>query len=108
MIVNGATRLIGDAFTNKIFITALADSTGSTGSDGQVLKTSGASVSWVTLGGAASKGVTDKSAATAIGSGDTNLITARAVYYGLPSINGVHNYTSGTSIYAPTSVGTNG
>ena len=49
----------------------------------------------------------DSSSASAISTG-TSLVTERDVYYGLPSINGVHTYTSSTSIYAPTSAGTSG
>lgn len=60
-----------------------------------------------TLAAACAKAVTDSSSASAIGTG-TSLVTERDVYYGLPSINGAHNYTSGTSIYAPTAVGTSG
>ena len=60
-----------------------------------------------TLGAACAKAVTDSSSASAIGTG-SSLVTERDVYYGLPNINGVHTYTSGTSIYAPTSVGTSG
>lgn len=59
------------------------------------------------LADACTKGVTDSSSASAIGTG-TNLVTERDVYYGLPTINDVHTYASSTKIYAPTSVGTNG
>lgn len=58
-----------------------------------------------TLGGACAKGVTDSTSAGAISTG-TNLVTERDVYYGLPTINGSHSYTSGTNIYAPTTAGT--
>lgn len=51
---------------------------------------------------------TDKTTSSAISSDDTNLITGRSVYYGLPYINGSHSYTNATNIYAPTSAGTNG
>lgn len=60
-----------------------------------------------TLAAACAKGVTDSTAAGAIGTG-SNLVTERDVYYGLPKINGLHNYTSSTSIYAPTAGGTSG
>ena len=53
-----------------------------------------------TLGDAAAKGVEDSSSAGAISTG-TSLVTERDVYYGLPQINGAHDYTSGTSLYAP-------
>ena len=58
-----------------------------------------------TLGDACAKGVTDSTSAGAISTG-TNLVTERDVYYGLPTINGSHSYTSGTNIYAPTTAGT--
>ncbi len=60
-----------------------------------------------TLGAACAKAVTDSSSASAISTG-TNLVTERDVYYGLPTINGAHNYTSSTKIYAPTGAGTAG
>lgn len=60
-----------------------------------------------TLGAACAKGVTDSTSASAISTG-TNLVTERDVYYGLPTINGVHTYNSSTNIYAPTTVGTSG
>ena len=53
-----------------------------------------------TLAAACAKAVTDSSSAGAIGTG-TSLVTERDVYYGLPQINGAHNDTSGTSLYAP-------
>jgi hypothetical protein len=59
------------------------------------------------IGAAAAKGVTDSASASAIGTG-TNLVTERDIYYGLPSINNSHTYTSNTTIYAPTSGGTVG
>lgn len=59
------------------------------------------------IGAAAAKGVTDSSSASAIGTG-TSLVTERDIYYGLPTINNAHNYTSSTKIYAPTSGGTAG
>ena len=57
------------------------------------------------LAAAAYKALADSSSASAIGTG-TNVTTERDVYYGLPTINNVHNYTSSTNIYAPTSGGT--
>lgn len=47
----------------------------------------------------------DATSAHAIVSTEDKLITERAVYYGLPTINGVHTYTSSTNIYAPTATG---
>ena len=55
-----------------------------------------------TLGDACEKPYTDSESASAIGTG-TALVTERDVYYGLPFINGAHDYTSSNSIYAPTS-----
>ena len=57
------------------------------------------------LAAAAYKALADSSSASAIGTG-TNVTTERDVYYGLPTINNAHNYTSSTTIYAPTSGGT--
>ena len=59
------------------------------------------------LDAACAKGVTDSSSASAISTG-TDLVTERDVYYGLPTINNSHSYTSSTSIYAPTAGGTSG
>lgn len=107
LIVNGASRLIGDAFTNKIYIQTLADSAGNTGTNGQVLKTDGSTISWSDIGGAAAKDVTDATAARAISTG-TTLLTERAIYYGLPKINNSNGYTRNTTIYAPSDGGTAG
>lgn len=60
------------------------------------------------IGAAMSKGVKDNTSATALSSSGTNLVTERAVYYGLPTINNAHNYNSSTTIYAPTTGGTSG
>ena len=51
---------------------------------------------------AISKHYTDASTSNELSSSGTALVTERKVYYGLPTINDVHNYTSGTTIYAPT------
>lgn len=70
--------------------------------------TSGAiKASSYTVGAAAAKGVTDSTSAGAIGTG-TNLVTERDVYYGLPTINTKHDYTSSTTLFAPTAGGTSG
>ena len=107
LIVTGPSRLIGEVTLTQLSApTASNGTTLGLGTDGQVLATNSSSVYWLTLGTAAAKAITDKSAATAIGNSDTNLITARAVYYGLPTINNAHNYTSSTTIYAPTAGGT--
>lgn len=52
--------------------------------------------------------VSDSITAAALTSSDTNLATVRDIYYGTPTINGSKAYTSSTSIYAPTAVGTSG
>lgn len=59
------------------------------------------------LGDSAFKNVTDSSSASAI-STSTNIPTERDIYYGLPNINGAHNYSSNTNYYVATSTGTNG
>ena len=57
LIVNGASRLIGDTYVNKIQISAVdapTSSGGTTygpGSSGQVLKTNGTSIYWDSAGG---------------------------------------------------------
>ena len=61
----------------------------------------------VQFGTAALKAYTDSSSASAI-STSTNLVTERDVYYGLPTINNAHNYTSSSTFYAPTTGGTAG
>lgn len=55
-----------------------------------------------TLGDACEKPYTDSTSASAIGTG-SSLVTERDIYYGLPSINGSHTYTSSDNIYGPTS-----
>lgn len=98
----------------------LANSTATTAVTGTVNKTStltynpntkslvtGGTVDGYTLAAASAKAVTDSSSASAIGTG-TSLPTERDIYYGLPTINNAHNYTSSTNIYAPTSGGTEG
>ena len=60
-----------------------------------------------TLGTVSQKDYTDSTSASAIGTG-TSIPTERDIYYGLPTINNVHNYTSSTTIYAPIAGGTSG
>ena len=67
----------------------------------------GGTINGYTLAAASEKAITDSSSASAIGTG-TSLPTERDIYYGLPTINGVHTYTSSTNIYAPTTAGTDG
>lgn len=59
------------------------------------------------LGGSATLDVVDRNTATTLGTSDA-AITERAVYYGLPQINGAHTYSSSSSFYAPTSAGASG
>ena len=59
------------------------------------------------LGTAAVKGIADSSSASPISTG-TDVTTERDVYYGLPTINGAHNYTSATNYYVATTKGTSG
>lgn len=87
-------------------ITVTAETTGFKISGGTTSKTLTVTKD-ITLGDAAAKGYTDSSSASAIGTG-TSLVTERDVYYGLPTINGAHDYNSGSNIYAPTSAGTSG
>lgn len=55
-----------------------------------------------TLKDSCSKEIVDSSSAEAIGTG-TSIPTERDIYNGLPNINGSHNYTKDTNIFAPTS-----
>lgn len=68
----------------------------------------GGTVNGYTLAAACAKAVTDSSSASAISSTGTSLPTERDIYYGLPTINGVHTYNSETNYYIPTTVGNNG
>ena len=61
-----------------------------------------------TLADACAKAVLDNSAATALSSSGTNVVTERSVYYGLPTINNDHTYNSGSTFFTPTSAGTEG
>lgn len=94
--------------TNKTYngLTLTKQTTGFTIAGGTTSKTLTVNKSY-TLGAACAKGYTDSSSASAISTG-ASLVTERDVYYGLPTINGAHNYTSGTTIYAPTAAGTSG
>lgn len=74
LIVNGASRLIGDTFTNKIQITTInaptssGSSTYGPGNSGQVLKTDGTSIYWGSAGGT----VTSITAGTGLRIGTTS------------------------------------
>ena len=54
-----------------------------------------------------SRAYTDNTQATAL-STNNYFITERSVYYSLPLINGLHNYTSNNGIFAPTTSGLQG
>ena len=88
-------------------LTLTAATTGFTIAGGTTSKTLTVNNTY-TLGAACAKGVTTKTSATAISSTDTNLLTGQTIYYGLPTINNAHNYTSSTTIYAPAGAGTAG
>ena len=70
-----------------------------TGSTGYVLRTSSGSVYWCA--------VSDSTSASAI-STNNYLVTERDVYYGLPTINGGHSYTSSTNYYVAAAQGSSG
>jgi hypothetical protein len=96
---------ISSTDTNTTYTLAAGDSNGQikvTPSEGNAYN-----VSVKGLAAAAYKTVTDSSSASAISTG-TSLVTERDIYYGLPTINNAHNYTSSTTIYAPTTGGTAG
>lgn len=67
----------------------------------------GGTINGYTLAAACAKSVTDSSNASAISTG-TSLPTERDIYYGLPTINGVHTYDYNTNYYIPTNIGTQG
>ena len=73
--------------------------------DGSYFVLVGSSKKGLGLGTAATKAYTDSTTASAIGTG-TDLTTERDIYYGLPTINGVHTYNSSTNYYVPTTAGT--
>lgn len=52
------------------------------------------------------KQISDSTSASALSNSSSNIVTERDIYFGLPTINGVHNYTSSTTLFAPTSAGT--
>jgi hypothetical protein len=94
-----------DNVTNKPLILT-AKSTGFTIKGGTTAKTLTVNADY-TLAAACAKAVTDSSSASAISTG-TSLPTERDIYYGLPTINEAHNYTSNTTLFAPISAGTLG
>ena len=110
-IIQGSARVTDTLYTitlqAKIYqaLTASDGTTYGPGSSGQIIRSNGSLSYWYTPGAAIGYGVTDSSSASAIGTG-TSLTTERDVYYGLPTINYSHTYTSSTTIYAPTTGGT--
>lgn len=54
------------------------------------------------------RSISDSNSASAISSSSTSIPTERDIYYGLPTINNVHDYTSSSTIYAPSTAGTSG
>ena len=113
-IVTGNLQVTEKAFLGGIktnVFEAPTTSNGTTygpGTNGNVLLSNGTYIYWGALGGASTYSVSDSSSASAISSSGTGLTTERDVYYGLPTINNAHNYTSSTTIYAPTGAGTAG
>ena len=99
--------LVTGGTIDGLILTAVG--TGFTIKGGTTAKTLTVSDSY-TLAAACAKAVTDVTNSTArtIVNNGQNLMTERAIYYGLPTINGVHNYNSGTNYYIPTTAGTNG
>lgn len=58
--------------------------------------------------GLTSRAYSDSTSAEALSSTSTNFVTERDVYFGLPTLNNAHNYTSSSTYYAPTTGGTAG
>lgn len=52
-----------------------------------------------------SRAYSDSESANALSSLSDNFITERYVYYGLPTINNIHNYDSTTTLFAPITAG---
>lgn len=111
-IIQGSARITDALYTNTVQLYKLFAPTTEggancgPGANGQVLTSNGTTSYWASLGSSASYDVTDATAARAIVNTSTMLLTERAIYYGLPTINNAHNYTSSTTIYAPTTGGT--
>lgn len=53
-----------------------------------------------------SRAYSDSTSAEALLSNSNNFVTERDIYFGLPFINNEHNYTSATTLFAPTEPGT--
>lgn len=107
IIVNDATEaeLSADITIKNTGVTSVAQGSANGTIAVSVGGATATDVSVKGLAAAAYKAVTDSSSASAISTG-TNLVTERDVYYGLPTINGVHNYNSNTKLFAPTAAGT--
>ena len=58
--------------------------------------------------GLTSRAYSDSTSAGALSSTSTNFVTERDIYFGLPTLNNAHNYTSSSTYYAPTTGGTAG
>lgn len=58
--------------------------------------------------GLTSRAYSDSTSAGALSNSSTNFVTERDVYFGLPTLNNAHNYTSSSTYYAPTTGGTAG
>ena len=111
-LIQGSARVTDTLYTTTLQVTKIlapTESNGTTfgsGTDGYVIKSNGTSVYWSSVGNSVSYNVTDRTAAAAIVNTGTGLMTERAIYYGLPTINNSHAYNSGTAIYAPSEGGT--
>ena len=111
-LIQGSARVTDTLYTTTLQVTKILAPTASNGTtfgpgtDGYVIKSNGTSVYWTAVGNSVSYNVTDRTAAAAIVNTGTGLMTERAVYYGLPTINNSHAYNSGTAIYAPSEGGT--
>ena len=58
--------------------------------------------------GLTSRAYSDSTSAEALSNTSINFVTERDVYFGLPTLNNAHNYTSSSTYYAPTAGGTAG
>ena len=92
--------------TNYYWANVKVSSTSNTSSSPTFGAITVSSINNYSLGAACAKGVEDSYSASYISYTGTNLVTERDVYYGLPTINGGHAYTSSSTYFAPTSAGT--
>ena len=101
-----AADYIGNHSTEKLTSGTLGVARGGTGAasfTANCVIMSGSS----TTAALTTRAVTNNASATKI-TASTNIPTMNTLYYGLPTINNSHEYTSSTTIYAPTAGGTSG